>query len=240
MRIGCDIDGVLANFTQAYQALTIKCANGVNLFHPNDDKDPPCWNWPEYRGYSKETVSAVWSEIKTSHTFWSELPETKDCSTLRLCILDMQRWHEVYFITSRVGKDVKWQTEQWLVLHLGIERPTVLISSEKGLCARALKLDCYLDDNADNANDVIQATLPKTEKEFMAAAARIVALNPEIVQDPFELGNRVQELPSTRVYLLDKSYNREPGVPEQPVHVDARVRRVDTLGQFIDAELTNL
>lgn len=178
MRIGFDIDGVLANFIPAYQRLTCEIT-GRNLFHPNDDTDPPCWNWPEYRGYTATEMARVWSAIKKSPDIWLSLQETPHCSTLRLCVFDLQRFHDVYFVTNRPGLDAKWQTEQWLILHLGIERPTVLISSMKGLVAKVLKLDCYLDDNLDNANDVI------------------------LVTHLYDDGKTIP----TRMYLLNKSYN---------------------------------
>ena len=215
IRIGIDVDGILARFTTAYQRLVVEVA-GVDLFKPGDATDPPCWSWPEYRGYDKKVISEVWSRIKTSHDFWMGLSELPDCCTLRTLILDLQRWHEVYFVTSRVGKDVKWQTEQWLMLHLQIDQPTVLISSEKGLVAKALKLDVYVDDNADNVNDVILRT------------------------DPTVAGMAVPGSYRTRTYLVDKSYNREPGISEEPVSVDSRVTRVATLGQMFDRELKNL
>ena len=212
MKIGFDIDGVLASFIPAYQRLFVE-TTGRNTFHPNDDKDPPCWNWPQYRGYTKEEVDLVWARIKASRDFWLSLGETQHCSTLRMCIADLNRWHDIYFVTNRVGVDVKWQTEQWLMLHLGIEGPTVLISSMKGLCARALKLDCYIDDNLDNANDVITQTLPSTRAQRGTAP--------------------VNEQPDTRVYLLNRNYNYE-GL------CDNRIVRVNTLGQMLDRELVNL
>jgi hypothetical protein len=159
MRIGFDVDGVLADFIPAYQQLAVEVGQR-DTFVAGDDVNPPCWNWPEHRGYTKAEMSEVWRRIKESDDFWISLPETADCSTLRMCILDLLRFHDVYFITSRVGSDVKWQSEQWLMLHLGIDRPTVLISSAKGLCCKALKLDCYLDDNLDNVNDVVAQTIP--------------------------------------------------------------------------------
>ena len=163
---------MLANFIPAYQQLVVDVA-GVNLFHPNDDKDPPYWNWPELRGYSKDVMDTVWARITGSHDFWVCLPETVHCSTLRMCVLDLSRFHDIYFVTSRPGTDTKWQTEQWLILHLGIERPTVLLSSEKGLVAKALKLDCYIDDNLDNVKDAC----------LMSPATRTYLLNRAYNQD---------------------------------------------------------
>lgn len=217
MTLGFDVDGVLVNFIPAYQRLFCELS-GRNLFEPNDDKSPICWNWPEYRGYTRDEVNAVWTHIKQSHDFWLSLAEAPGCATLRMCVLDLQRFHDLYFVTSRIGVDVKWQSEQWLKLHLGIEAPTVLISSQKGLCAKALKLDCYLDDNADNVNDVVLKTIPEVGSTLSSQA--------------------LYAKPETRTYLLDCSYNR-PGGPED-VNVDVRVTRVKTVGEFLDRELHNL
>ena len=161
MIIGFDVDGVLAAFIPAYQRLVIEHAGGLNLFHPGDDKEPPVWNWPELRGYGKVTVGKVWDTIKTSHDFWMNLGEAPGCSTLRMVILDLLRRHEVYFITNRMGHNAKWQTEQWLRIHLGIDLPTVLLTADKGLVARALSLDCYIDDYIYNAFGVIEQS-PRT------------------------------------------------------------------------------
>jgi hypothetical protein len=154
MKIGFDIDGVLAAFIPAYQRLVIEHAGGLNLFHPGDDKLPPCWNWPEYRGYNKDVIGSVWAHIKSSSSFWQYLGETPGCSTLRTVILDLQRNHDVYFITNRMGCQAKRQTEHWLIHHLGIERPTVLLTADKGITAKALGLDCYIDDYLENARAV--------------------------------------------------------------------------------------
>ena len=146
-------DGVLADFTKAFQQLTIE-VTGRNLYLPTDAKDPPRWAWSEYRGYTAEEMGKVWDVIKTSDDFHLSLAEEPGCSTLRMLLPDLSRYHDIYFITSRPGDSAKWQTEMWLQLHLGIVLPTVLISSTKGLSCKALKLDVYIDDNYDYVLDV--------------------------------------------------------------------------------------
>ena len=148
---------MLADFASDYQSLFIR-VTGKDLFLPGDVENPPTWNWPELRGYTKDEMSAVWKVIADHHAFNLGHRETRDCSTLRMLMPDLQRNHDVYFITSRVGETAKWQTESWLQFHLGMLNPTVLISAEKGMCAKALKLNCYIDDNLDNVNDVIVKT----------------------------------------------------------------------------------
>jgi 5'(3')-deoxyribonucleotidase len=180
VRIGFDVDGVLADFTRSFVPLLIR-VTGKNLFQPDDINNPPCWNWDLHRGYTKDESRMAWAVIKESRDFWASLRTTPQVRTLRMMILDLLRNHEVYFITNRTGTDVKWQTELWLRQHLQIDLPTVLISGAKGLCAQALKLDVYVDDNADNVNDVVNRTGPEQSRN------------------------------SCRTYLLDTTYNRPGG-----------------------------
>lgn len=165
-------DGVLADFASALQRVTVE-TTGKNLFEPGDAINPPDWNWFTTRGYTSAEMAPVFAAIAESPDFWMSLRETLDCSTLRMVILDLQRWHSVYFVTARQGDDAKWQTEQWLKLHLGIDLPTVLISGEKGLVAKALKLDCYIDDNLENIRAVCE----------WSSATRAYLLNKSYNQD---------------------------------------------------------
>jgi len=160
MRIGFDLDGVLANFVAAYQALTVKVA-GKDLFDPDDVNNPPCWNWPEHRGYSADTMKEVWQRIAASPNFWLSLePYWDRINTLALCIEDLEQNHDVYFITDRPGYRAKRQTESWLKMYLPYNdeavHPTVLLASAKGAAAKALKLDAYVGDNLDNVKDVLR------------------------------------------------------------------------------------
>jgi len=162
MTIGFDVDGVLADFVRGYQSLFVKIT-GRNAFEPGDDVDPPTWDWPSLRGYTKEETSAVWDAIRQDPTFWLNLEAERSgaCSTLSTLLPTLERKHSVYFITSRVGDRVKRQTEIWLDDHLAYSMrapgfwPTVVIVGHrvKGQVANALKLDAYIDDNLDNAKD---------------------------------------------------------------------------------------
>lgn len=159
MRIGFDVDGVLAAFVPAYQKKCVE-VGGRNLFHPQDIYDPPCWDWPQLRGYTDEEVGEVWRQIKEDGEFWLRLKSLPGVAALRAALSSFLKDAEIYFVTSRVGIDVKWQTEMWLLERFDVI-PTVLISSAKGLCCHALKLDAYVDDNWDNIVAVSEQS-PKT------------------------------------------------------------------------------
>ena len=215
MRVGFDIDGVLADFVPAYQDLFIQLT-GRNTFGAGDRRDPPEWNWPTLRGYTAAETSAAWGEIKKSSTFWLNLSEDRGCPTLRGMVPELERNHEVYFLTTRVGLRPKRQTEIWLWDHLGYSRlamvwPTVGVAAhrQKGHLVKGLALDAFIDDNLDNVNDIAWGTTPTKQPE---------------------------PKPTCRVYLLNRAYNQNVLQCEAGV-LNPNVVRVDTIGEMFDAEI---
>lgn len=170
MRIGFDVDGVLADFVAGYQNLTVNLT-GRDTFGPRDIFDPPCWDWPQYRGYSDAEMKAVWTYIKESRDFWATLGYDPGMLVLR------QRWaaihaahHDVVFATARPGLDAHIQTKYWLH-KFGCSYANVTITSEKGQFCLDSHVDAYIDDRWDNIVDVTRKS------------------------------------PSTRAYLLHRTYN---------------------------------
>lgn len=157
MRIGFDIDGVFAQFIPVYAALTIQF-DGRDLFQPYDKINPPCWHFPQYRGYSDETMKQVWKYITESPTVWSNLePYPDNTQALMEHIHAIEYYHDVYFITDRPGVTAKRQSELWVRKYLNYYHPynpTVLLCKPKGFACRALNLDVYIDDNLDNVLNV--------------------------------------------------------------------------------------
>lgn len=161
MTIGFDIDGCLANFNREFIYRTIE-TTGRDLFLPSDEGNPPVWDYPEHRGYTREEVRAVWKSIVRDEEFWLNLPRLPGVCDLELVIQAIQDFHTVCFITSRDGKDVMAQTEKWLMLHLGLAQPPdVYITKSKGRVAKALSLDTYIDDKWENVLDICEQS-PQT------------------------------------------------------------------------------
>jgi len=191
MRIGFDIDGCLANFIAAYQGLII-ARTGKDLFQPGDIDNPPCWDWPQYRGYSDAEMKEVWAVIKQSPDFWANSKPDPGMTGLS------RRWaaihaahHDVVFATDRPGLDPLIQTKYWLHKY-GCTYANVTISNQKGQFCADSHVDCYIDDRLDNIIDVTRKS------------------------------------PSTRAYLLDKTYNKSPN--------DSGYTRVDSVEQFFHLE----
>jgi uncharacterized HAD superfamily protein len=170
LKIGFDIDGVLANFCHSYED-KYKEVTGVNRFAPwHPDVGPLTWNWPtEHYGYTKEQTDEVWRRIKADPNFWEDLPSAPGfMQHFKNWFISHAHYHEVYFVTARPGTRTKRQTENWFHRRL-LTVPTMLISDQKGMVARALNLDYYVDDKAENIADVVKQS-PHTKAYLLDKA----------------------------------------------------------------------
>ncbi len=153
VKLGIDVDGVLADFNKSFMAKVI-AVTGRDLF-PARPFAVPTWNYPEHYGYTRDEVSATWEAIKSSRHFWRELPAYPETQQVLAALVDSGA--DVYFITARLGLEAKLQTERWLSAMMPWTKPmlpTVLITSHKGLACRTLGLDAYIDDRWENALEV--------------------------------------------------------------------------------------
>lgn len=154
MKIGIDLDGVLANFNDGFKRIIIQVTQ-KDLFGPNHIYTH--WDWDIKAGYTLEERQASMDVVDNSTTFWQDLqPHKHNIEALNKALWEGNLGqHEIYFISSRFhGKLIKDQTETWLEKQ-GIERPTVLLSDRKGLMAYGLRLDCFIDDHVPNVLDVL-------------------------------------------------------------------------------------
>jgi hypothetical protein len=185
-RIGIDLDGCLADFNEAAICRIIRIT-GRDRFPPRPF-DIPCWDYLEqHYGYTTQEISALWASITTDVSFWQNLsPYDGTAEILQRCGALASGGADVYFITSRPGIRAKQQTECWLRHHGYSVNPTVLISSEKGLCAKALDLSCYIDDRDVNVVDVARTRGGKTtvfllnrpwNKDFLSEPYGIIRTN---------------------------------------------------------------
>lgn len=177
MKIGIDIDGVLADFNQSFIERCI-AVTGRNLFPP--DYIPTCWDYPQSLGYTKEETDAVWADIVVDPTFWESLIPYDEARMFLLQLPEMVKKHDVYFITSRPGIQAKLQTENWLHYQSAdfFWQPTVLICSNKGAAAIALNLDVYIDDRDVNVEDVVECrAIREKSKGIVGCKTRVLLLN---------------------------------------------------------------
>jgi len=148
--IGVDIDGVLADFNNAF-ADRLRKVTGRDLL-PEDVSNPPVWYWPEHYGYTPKEQNATWDNCWADPEFWLDLSALGEVDKF---FEQIYASGDIYFITARTGTNVKQQTEQWLEMY-GFHYPTVLIAYDKGPLAKALKLTHFIDDKDSNCQEVVE------------------------------------------------------------------------------------
>lgn len=158
MRIGVDLDGVLANFESQFAPLLSSLSHIA--FPLSDPNFPPVWDWPEHYGCSTAEVEAAWEIVVKDESFWARLAPFKDTTDADLTVLRHARaaGHEIYFITTRLGVRCKEQSERWLYMQ-GYTNPTVIVSRKKGPVAQGIELDLFVDDKPSNILEVQRHSL---------------------------------------------------------------------------------
>ena len=194
MRIGFDVDGVLADLSSAYREVEAR------LFGPEEiEDDVP--ETPDEKARlttsAKATVvektkiaaaelralerkrELVWRAIEATDNFWTTLKPLDRRAPARIQTLALRHRWEIFFITQRpdtAGDSVQHQTQRWLAAH-GFDLPSVIVARDsRGKVAAALHLDYLVDDTAKNCVDAIAES--KTRPILVARhAARPIQAN---------------------------------------------------------------
>jgi hypothetical protein len=151
LRLGIDVDGVVADFRSAFRALARK-----QLGMAADDVEGEL---------SKADVDRLWKAVASSTNWWVDVPAHEPDQIARLYKQARRERWEVFFLTSRplsAGDAVQLQTQVWLE-RFGFLLPSVLTApaGARGELARALRLDLTLDDRLVNCLEVIGASNSK-------------------------------------------------------------------------------
>lgn len=176
LRIGFDMDGVLADFSSAFHEVEVRLfgrgrpirpelpeeaeekqsgqsATGTNL------RQGP--GGQALAGSVDETgrrSDAIWNAIRSTPGFWTTLKPLDPTAVRRIRDEMIRHRWEVFFITQRpetLGETVQRQTQRWLLAQ-GFDVPSVLvIGGSRGAAAKALRLDYHVDDSPQNCLDVM-------------------------------------------------------------------------------------
>jgi hypothetical protein len=219
LRIGFDMDGVLADFASAFKAY------GTRLFGPAEP-DQKYVNQRRLPGDQPETEEArqaeaeqaardriataralrrredaIWQAIESTTDFWTTLVPTESGAVRRIHALMLRDRWEVFFITQRPftdGDTVQRQTQRWLV-DQGFDLPSVLvISGSRGAAAKAIRLDYHVDDNMQNCFDVLSDSSAKP-------ILIVPAANEPVIQSARKVGIGVVHGVSAALDVLDQA-----------------------------------
>lgn len=155
LRVGIDLDGVVANFKSAFE--TAASEAGVPL--PAGDAERASMD-----PLSSRDVRKIWDFVKRTPNWWVRLAPYEPAQIIRLYETARRLRWEVVFMTRRpstAGDPVQFQSQFWLEQQ-GFFYPAVLtVPGSRGELANALRLDVIVDDQIHNCVDVISASTAK-------------------------------------------------------------------------------
>jgi hypothetical protein len=112
MRIGVDLDGVVARFNMAFA----KVANQLWPGKVEPDPQPLEWDWSDL-GFTEAEVDRVWAEIKRIPNWWITLPAYRENVFAIATHRTMHPEDEIFYLTARVssaGIPTMHQSQRWL------------------------------------------------------------------------------------------------------------------------------
>jgi hypothetical protein len=156
LRLGFDIDGVLANFRASFRATAVKILRH-DVEEAADSPDTVTQLTPD-------EIRRVWDHIAKTQNWWMQLEPYEPDQIARLYSMARAVGWEVFFLTKRpasAGDSVQFQT-QWWIERFGFYLPSVLtVPGSRGDIANGLRLDLIVDDQLINCVEVISASACK-------------------------------------------------------------------------------
>ncbi len=151
LRLGVDIDGVVADFRAAFRSAARQCLKREMPAQAGAVEEP---------ALSHSEIDRVWSHIARTPNWWMGVKSYEPSEIANLYALARSGKWEVCFLTKRppsAGDAVQFQTQWWLEQQ-GFYLPAVItVPGSRGELANAMRLDLVIDDQFVNCAEVIGA-----------------------------------------------------------------------------------
>ena len=164
MIFACDVDGVVANFTEGFSRLLYRL-DGKDRLPIVKNNQAESWEWRDWyatdiipRPELTSLLEEAWeNHIKVkSNVLWSKLeplfPDTMEM------LNKASREHPIIFITRRDGPGAWAETSSWLH-RWGIDNPMVYVikpGEEKGDVCRKMGIKTIIDDSPKYAPELLK------------------------------------------------------------------------------------
>jgi hypothetical protein len=198
LRIGFDIDGVIADFRTAFRSTAGQCLR-------RDIPDAPA-GADGRDALAPADIERVWQFIARESNWWMHVQAFEPAELARLYSLARAARWEVFFLTKRPrsgGDSVQFQTQWWLEQH-GFYLPSVItVPGSRGELANALRLDLVIDDQFVNCAEVIAGS---------GAKAMLMLRQPDaaLQQHASERGIGVVKSLAEAIPVLERLHNLVP------------------------------
>ncbi len=158
LRLACDIDGVLAEYNQAFAA--VLRAHGA-LLTLVEGHEPSRWLWYRHYGATPEQIEAALAYTASHPEWWMTLARHADFTHVAMRLLsDLSNMAEVAFATARPSG--RQQSIDWLDWNLtDCDTPQVILTPNKPLALIGLAPDVVIEDNHLTLEACVRA-LPDT------------------------------------------------------------------------------
>lgn len=170
MRIGFDIDGVLADFSSAFRQVETRLFGGASAVGDEAPEVEAQQDAAAAPRPSRRRRDAIWSAIRDTPDFWTTLEPIDPAAVRRIHELAQRCQCEVFFFTHRpatVGETIQRQAQLWLQGQ-GFDLPSVLVvPGPRSVAATALGLDFYVDDIPQNCLEMTTGS-PRTRPILIA------------------------------------------------------------------------
>jgi len=215
LRVGFDLDGVLADLLTAYrgverqlfqEAMASVVLRGPRVVESRARHGAPDGQKPSRRaarrpGELQRRGQAVWKAIEDTTDFWTTLDPLEPGLVRRIHDATVRYRWEVFFVTQRpetAGQTAQRQSQQWLVVQ-GFDLPSVIVArGPRGRLALGLALDFLVDDTYQNCVDVRASS--KTRVMLVDRAG-----DPRVARDAHRAGVAVVPSAAAAVDLLEQA-----------------------------------